>query len=96
MTTLSPVRAMPRPARCLGRAPRFVAAAGAYMEPGYLRPIVDVESHGGFSSNGYNLSSWVAAFIAEIKRLKPGVNPLIYCNSNYAKNHLTSTAVSAR
>jgi GH25 family lysozyme M1 (1,4-beta-N-acetylmuramidase)/uncharacterized protein (DUF2141 family) len=74
-------------------AQRFVNAAGAYMSNGYLRPVVDVED--GETLGKAALSQWVVSFVNEVKRLKPGANPLIYCNTNFASNYLDATVVAA-
>lgn len=78
-------------------ADSFIAAGGAYMGTGYMRPILDIENGTSLRDNpvnGYNLSSWVVAFINRIKQVK-GVEPLVYANGNFARNYLNSTVKTA-
>jgi lysozyme len=82
------------------------ARANGGLKPGDLRPVVDIEStnttdttkaeYGG--SNGFGsdaegraeLSNWVLAYCQAIKS-KIGVEPIIYCNTNYANSYLNSS-----
>jgi lysozyme len=54
-----------------------------------IRPVIDVEKLPGFDKPAKNkafLSQWIHQFAATVnKRL--GFNPIIYANSNYAKNY---------
>ena len=54
-----------------------------------MRPVIDVEKLPGFDKPAKNkafLSQWIRKFAATVnKRL--GFNPIIYANSNYAKNY---------
>ncbi len=79
-------------------ADQFLATGGAYMGTGYMRPVVDVEDGETLNTtpiNGYNLKTWVVAFINRIKQMKPGVNPLVYTGSAFSGSYLDSTTVNA-
>jgi lysozyme len=69
-------------------ANRFYAAAGAYMTAGHLRPVIDVED--GSALGRAALSQWANDFCARIQQLA-GVDPIIYCNTNFARNYLDAT-----
>lgn len=79
-------------------AAHFLAAAGSYIAPGFLRPVVDIEEAGGTTPVGAaNLSDWTNAFINYVVAHSPygaTAEPLIYCNSNYAQSYLNSTVAS--
>jgi len=78
-------------------ADKLISSGGAYMGNGYMRPVVDVENGESLAStpvNGYNLSSWVVAFINRVKSVK-GVDPLVYTGSAFAQSYLNSTVVTA-
>jgi len=65
----------------------FVDRAGQYMMPGHLPPVLDLED--GASLTATQLSNWVQQFENRVFD-RAGVTPIIYCNSNYAINELTS------
>jgi GH25 family lysozyme M1 (1,4-beta-N-acetylmuramidase) len=69
-------------------AQKFYAAAGHIMTTGYLPPVIDAEA--GSTLGKAELSRWVNKFSDEIVRLT-GVTPIVYANSNYAKNFLDET-----
>ncbi len=69
----------------------FVSVAGKYMTNGYLRPVLDVED--GYQLGKTALSTWVNAFVNRVKTLR-GVEPLVYCNPNYAINYLNNTVTN--
>lgn len=78
-------------------ADAFIAAGGAYMGDGFMRPVLDIENGASLRDNpvnGYNLSQWAVAFINRIKEVK-GVEPLVYANGNYARNYLDSSVAAA-
>lgn len=66
----------------------FYAVAGSYMSDGYLRPVLDLES--GYTLGKSVLSQWIRAFMARVEELS-GVEPIIYCNQNYAANYFESS-----
>ena len=73
---------------------RFVTFAGDYIKPGYLRPMLDLELGGGQVPVGAtNLSNWANAWIESVRQ-KTGVEAMVYCSSNYARNYLNSTLAS--
>ena len=76
-------------------ANKFLTAGGNYMGPGYMRPVVDVENGSKMNTtpvNGYNLSTWVLAFVNRIKEVK-NVTPIIY--TGHYRSYLNSSVVSA-
>jgi len=62
----------------------FVSRAGAYMGPGYLPPVLDLERTAG------GLGTWAHDFCNRVYQLK-GVRPLIYTNWSIANSHLNSS-----
>ncbi len=69
----------------------FVGVAGPYISGGYLRPVLDLER--GSELGATALSNWANAWMNRVEQLT-GVEPLIYCNTNYATNYLNSTVAS--
>jgi GH25 family lysozyme M1 (1,4-beta-N-acetylmuramidase) len=69
----------------------FVANIGGYLTPGHLRPVLDLEQ--GSSLGKAVLSAWVCDFENRVKQ-QTGVEPIIYCNTNYATNYLNSTVAN--
>jgi GH25 family lysozyme M1 (1,4-beta-N-acetylmuramidase) len=69
-------------------ANRFYNAAKDYIKDGYLRPVLDAED--GATLGKATLTQWWKDFIGEFKRLS-GVEPIIYCNTNYATNLVDSS-----
>lgn len=70
-------------------AEHFISSAGEYMTPGWLRPVLDLESGGGVLSRP-QLSSWANTFMDHIQA-RTGVEPLLYMNTNYASNYIDSS-----
>jgi GH25 family lysozyme M1 (1,4-beta-N-acetylmuramidase) len=70
----------------------FLTYARPYVTSGYLRPVIDLED-GTTAVGAANLSAWVNAWIDRVQQ-QTGVEAMIYCNSNYAKNYLNSTVAS--
>lgn len=67
---------------------------GNYLSSGYLRPVLDLEDGGGTTPVGAtNLSNWANAWLDAVEAAT-GVEPMVYCNSNYANNYLNSTLSS--
>ena len=65
----------------------FLGAAGNFIGPGYLRPVLDLEVGSGLSTS--NLTAWVIAFANEIVTNRgPGAAPIIYCAQSYAQGEL--------
>jgi GH25 family lysozyme M1 (1,4-beta-N-acetylmuramidase) len=69
----------------------FVAHISSYLTPGHLRPVLDLEQGGSLGKAV--LSAWVCDFESRVKQLT-GVEPIIYCNTNYASNYLNSTVAN--
>lgn len=63
----------------------FVAEAAAYLQAGYLRPVLDLERGAGFGRD--QLSNWVHQWMSTVTA-QTGIEPIIYVNSNYANNYL--------
>ncbi len=75
-------------------AAHFLAIAGGDMDNGNLHPVLDVENTGGSTtSEGISLGDWVDEW-CEYVYSHTGVKPMIYANSNYAQNFLTSSNAS--
>jgi GH25 family lysozyme M1 (1,4-beta-N-acetylmuramidase) len=72
----------------VNEATHFVNGGGKYMTAGYLHPVLDLEA--GADLGKAALSQWVNSFCATVKSLA-GVDPLIYCNTNYAANYVDSS-----
>jgi len=68
----------------------FVQRAGAYMQPGNLPPVLDLEVNSSLGKTV--LSNWAAEFLDEVESLV-GVRPIIYANSNWAMNFLDANVV---
>jgi GH25 family lysozyme M1 (1,4-beta-N-acetylmuramidase) len=69
----------------------FVDHVNSYLTPGHLRPVVDVEQGSGLGKTV--LSAWVCDFENRVKQ-RTGIEPIIYCNTNYATNYLNSTVAN--
>lgn len=67
-------------------ANHFFAVAGAYMKPGYLRPVLDIEA--GSARTSADLTNWALAFSNRLYAVA-GVRPLVYVNTSYATDQLT-------
>ena len=67
-------------------ANHFLEKAGAYMRPGYIRPVLDLEagSARNTASNKKPLTDFAVAFSDRIFEVT-GVRPIVYCGANYAK-----------
>src|SRR5690606_24050503 len=76
-------------ASAIAEAEHFISMAGDYMTPGWLRPVLDLESGGGTLSRS-QLSSWANTFMDHIQS-RTGVEPLLYMNTNYATNYVDSS-----
>ena len=67
-------------------ANHFLAVAGAYMTPGYLRPVLDMEA--GSQRSAAELTRWALDFSDRILAVA-GVRPIVYVNTSYATSELT-------
>jgi GH25 family lysozyme M1 (1,4-beta-N-acetylmuramidase) len=73
----------------------FVSVAGEYLREGYLRPVLDIENDRNLNSYPYKLgkealSNWIHEFMSTVES-ETGVQPIIYVNKNYAKDHLDTS-----
>jgi RHS repeat-associated protein len=69
----------------------FLTNAGQYVTRGYLRPVLDVED--GSSLGASALSAWVNTWCTTVQNAT-GVDPIIYCNTDYATNYLNASVTS--
>jgi EAL domain-containing protein (putative c-di-GMP-specific phosphodiesterase class I)/GH25 family lysozyme M1 (1,4-beta-N-acetylmuramidase) len=69
-------------------AAQFVSVAGPHIRAPGLPPVLDLENRGldGQPPNRAAISTWARAWLAEVERLT-GVRPMIYSNSDWAKNY---------
>ncbi|MEX2138043.1 MAG: GH25 family lysozyme [Pirellulales bacterium] len=70
-------------------AAHFVNVAGPHIRAPGLPPVLDLENRGldGQPPNRAAISTWARAWLDEVERLK-GVRPMIYANSDWAKNYI--------
>ena len=84
----------PTPAGAVQEADHFLAYAGNYIGPGYLRPALDLEFAAGTLSTTA-LTDWVVAFANEIVAQRgPSAMPVIYCSQGFANAKLDSRVAS--
>ena len=79
------------------QAQHFYNIAGAYMTPGYLRPVLDLERDANaepITLSKAQLSLWSNTFMDHVELLS-GVEPLIYTNTDFATNKV-DTSLSDR
>jgi GH25 family lysozyme M1 (1,4-beta-N-acetylmuramidase)/uncharacterized protein (DUF2141 family) len=69
----------------------FIQNAGQYANTGDLRPVLDLED--GSTLTASALATWVNTFCSTVQSAL-GVDPLIYCNTNYATNEVDATVTS--
>jgi autotransporter-associated beta strand protein len=68
-------------------AAQYIAAAGMYMRPGYLLPVVDMESQ--FTNmTPLQLTNFIMEVVTTIESQK-GITPIIYSNASYANDEIT-------
>jgi lysozyme len=72
----------------------FTDVAGSYLREGYLRPALDIEEVNGPTASGISLADWITRWI-EAVRATSGVEALVYMNSSYAKDRVTSGLADA-
>ena len=71
------------PSGAAQEADYLLSYAGNFIGPGYLRPVLDLES--GSNLGPTALTTWVIAFASEIITNRgPGAAPIIYVTQNYA------------
>lgn len=69
----------------------FVNNANSYLKGGYLRPALDVERGANLGKEA--LSNWINEWMNTVKS-ETGVEPILYVNSNYANNYLSSSVTN--
>jgi GH25 family lysozyme M1 (1,4-beta-N-acetylmuramidase) len=69
----------------------FVSKAKQFMTTGFLHPVLDLEAGSGLGKTV--LSQWVNSFCTTVRNAV-GVDPIIYCNTNYASNFFDSSVTS--
>ena len=75
----------------VAEAEHFLNVARNYVRPGYLPPVLDLETGGVNSSAGRAaLSQWANDWCATVRNAT-GVDPIIYCNTNYATYFVNSS-----
>jgi lysozyme len=78
----------------VAEAQYFVNKSRGYLESGYLRPALDLEDleyiKGYKRPDKKRLSRWVHEWMNTVKNAT-GVEPILYVNSNYAKNYLNES-----
>jgi len=68
-------------------ASNYVAKAGMYMKPGYLLPVLDLESGNNLSTAA--LTQWCLDYINTIHSAI-GAYPIVYTNSSYNNDEVTA------
>ncbi|BBO31618.1 hypothetical protein PLANPX_1230 [Lacipirellula parvula] len=74
-------------------ADHFLQMAGAWMRPGYLLPVLDLEA-GAQQHSTASLSSWSIAFSDRIFQAM-GIRPIVYVNSSYANSEVNSSVAAS-
>ena len=69
-------------------ANHFLEMAGAWMRPGYLLPVLDLEA--GANRTTSELSTFATDFSSQIYAVA-GIVPIIYVNSSYANDEVNSS-----
>jgi GH25 family lysozyme M1 (1,4-beta-N-acetylmuramidase) len=59
----------------------FLQAAGQYITPGFLTPVLDIEPR--YNIHGVAMVRWIDEW-ASVVRAAKGVNPVIYCSASVA------------
>ena len=73
-------------------ADHFIQMAGAWMRPGYLLPVLDLEA-GQTQRTSAQLTTFCIEFADRIYQVT-GIRPLVYINGNYA-NYVQSSIIAA-
>ena len=74
-------------------ANHFLQMAGAWMRPGYLLPVLDLEA-GAAQHSTTSLSNWSIAFSDRIFQAM-GIRPIIYVNSSYANSEVNASVAAS-
>ncbi|HEX5220003.1 MAG TPA: GH25 family lysozyme [Verrucomicrobiae bacterium] len=70
-------------------ADHMIQMAGAWMRPGYMLPVLDLEA-GASQHSVASLSAWAVAFSDRIYQ-QTGIRPMVYANSSYVNSEVNST-----
>jgi len=70
-------------------ADHMIQMAGAWMRPGYMLPVLDLEA-GNIQHSVASLSAWAIAFSDRIYQ-QMGIRPMVYANSSYVNSEVNST-----
>ena len=73
-------------------ATNYIAKAGMYMKPGYLLPVLDLESGNGQSTAA--LTQWCLDYINTLHNTV-GIYPIVYTNSAYNNDEVTAAVAFA-
>ncbi|HEX4413171.1 MAG TPA: GH25 family lysozyme [Lacipirellulaceae bacterium] len=68
-------------------ATNYISKAGMYMKPGYLLPVLDLESGNDLSTAA--LTQWCLDYVNTI-HAATGVYPMVYTNSSYNNDEVTA------
>jgi GH25 family lysozyme M1 (1,4-beta-N-acetylmuramidase) len=72
----------------------FLQAAGQYITPGFLVPVLDIEPK--FNIHGAAMVHWIDAWAGVVRAAK-GVNPVIYCSASVAADlHNSDPTIDGR
>src|SRR6478609_6186952 len=71
----------------VNEANNYISKAGMYMKPGYLLPVLDLESGNGQTTAA--LTQWSLDYINTIHNTV-GIYPIVYVNSSYANDEVTA------
>jgi autotransporter-associated beta strand protein len=74
-------------------ANHMLQMAGAWMRPGYLLPVYDLES-GNTQRSRSSLSAFAVAFSNRIHEVM-GIRPMVYLSSSYANDEVDSSVAAA-
>jgi autotransporter-associated beta strand protein len=71
----------------VNEANNYIAKAGMYMKPGYLLPVLDLESGNGQTTAA--LTQWCLDYINTLHNTV-GIYPIVYTNSSYNNDEVTA------
>ena len=71
----------------VNEANNYLAKAGMYMKPGYLLPVLDLESGNGQTTAA--LTQWCLDYINTLQT-NVGIAPIVYTNSSYNNDEVTA------
>jgi len=74
-------------------ANHFLQMAGAWMRPGYMLPVLDLEA-GASQHSVTSLSNWSVAFSDRIFQAM-GIRPIIYANSSYVNSEVNASVAAS-